>query len=431
MSLNRQDAAHLLRRAGFAALPKEVDRLVGMTRQAAVAAVVDFTDSPPTGPSGVGDPGRSWWDRYVTMSHHWYGRMVSTPTPLAEKMTLFWHGVWTSSISGSDHVSMMEQNLLLRRRALGGFADLAKAVAVSPAMLQYLSNDRNVKGRPNENFGRELLELFTMGAGTHTQDDVVASSRAWTGYGLEKVDGRPPVHRFFPDRHDTGMKTFLGKTAAFDGPSLIDEIVTGRGAQASARHLARRLWSFLAYPDPEAGVVDDVARRYTAGGHRVRELVRAVFLHDAFWSPRARTGLLRSPVEMHVAAMRHLGLAPGVYHPEWYDDRMGQRIYEPPNVGGWRGGASWLSTAATWAWDDCASHAMWKANEAGTLPDTRGLSPADAVSTACRHVGITQVSAPTRSAMEGLVTAFRAERHWGESQALTVMALISPEFRLA
>lgn len=432
MSLSRADAAHLLRRTGFAALPDEIDRLAGTSRQAAVTAVVDRPDAVPKAPAGVGDTSRTWWDRYVTMSHHWYGRMATTANPLAEKLTLFWHGVLTSSVRGSDHVSMLDQNLLLRRLGLGHFADLVNAVAVSPAMLQYLSNDRNVKNRPNENFGRELLELFTMGVGTYTQDDVIASSRAWTGHGLHRPSqGAPPVYRFHADRHDAGPKTFLGRTAHYDGPDLVREIVTGAGSHASSRHVARRLWSFLAYPNPEPAIVDAVADAYVAGGYRVRELVRAILRHDAFWSERARTGLLRSPVELHVAAMRHLGLAASTYHPEWYDAAMGQQLFEPPNVAGWPGGASWVSTSATWAWDDAASHAMWKANEARSLPETRALSPADAVTTACAHIGIARVSAPTRQTMQQLVTTFRSRRHWGEPQALMVLALLSPEFRLA
>lgn len=431
MTLSRHDAAHLLRRAGFAALPAEVDRLAGRSRDAAVSAVVDAPDVSVTGPAAHRDRERGWWERYVTMSHHWYERMVATPAPLAEKMTLFWHGVLTSSIEAADHESMMAQNLLLRRHALGGFAELVKQVAVSPAMLQYLSNDRNVKAHPNENFGRELLELFTLGVGNYDQADVLASSRAWTGHGMDRPEGRPPTYRFRPELHDAGPKTFLGRTASYDGPDIVDEVVTGRGRDASARHVARRLWTFLAHPDPDDAVVDAVARAYVASGCEIRELVRAVFLHDAFWSARARGGLLRSPVELQVAAMRHLGLTPGEYHPEWYDAAMGQRVFTPPNVGGWPNGAAWLSTSSTWAWNSAATHAMWKASEAGTLPDPRNASPADAVTAACAHVGITAVSTPTRAAMESAVSSLRSRRAWGERQMLCVLALISPEFRRA
>ena len=196
VSLSVSDAAHLLRRSGFGAKPQMIDELVSLgSRSKAVARVMDVSHNPVVSPpidfaKQVNDP----YAQEVTTGW-WLQRMASVPSPIEEKLTLFWHGHFTSEQSKVMDMGLMflQNHTVLRANALGGFGNLARAAAVDPAMLVYLDNWANTKGEPQENFGRELLELFTLGSGSYTEADVVAMARAWTGHGLTADHRALPV----------------------------------------------------------------------------------------------------------------------------------------------------------------------------------------------------------------------------------------------
>lgn len=424
--------AHLLRRAGFGATAAEIAALAPLDIKVIVERVVDPTRAVALAdPPLLADPGAGYWNRYVDMSSAWLERMrtAAVGDALVEKLTLFWHGHFCSSLDKvGDHQAMWNQNNLFRTRCLGSFRDLTQAVAVDPAMLRYLDNDRNVKGSPNENFARESMELFTLGVNQYTQDDVVAGARAWSGHGL----GKDKHYVFTANRHDGGAKTLFGITRNWDGPDVLDEILLGSKKETAARFIATKLWSFLAYPNPEPAVIDAVVAPYLASDLSIAALVKAMFLRREFYGPRAKGALVRSPIEYVVAGMKGAGLGCDVAHPEWWLEGMGQQPFYPPNVSGWRPNGYWISASAQWAKANFAGHLRWKANDAKqVLMGTERLAVGDAVRGALAQFGVDAPSASTIRAMEAWLATERRTTRWAERPNLVMLALLSPEAQLA
>jgi uncharacterized protein (DUF1800 family) len=424
------DVHHLMRRAGFGVTPAEAAALVWMDRDQLVESVLAAdTATPDVRPSFLDDASLSHWVKSVQLTWWWYDRMVTTSRPFHEKMALFWHGHFTSSAEKiSDIGWLYDQNRLFRASGRGRLLPLTQAMAVQPAMLTYLDNKDNVVGRPNENFARELMELFTLGVGEYTQDDVVAAARAWTGHGI--VSG---AYAFRSDRHDSGQKTFLGTTADWDGPGIISHILEGPKRATAARFIARKLWSFLAYPDPEPTVLDTITAAFLAADLDVTALARAIFLHDRFWSVEARNGLVRTPVEWIVAVMRATGFPANVVHPEWWDDGMGQEVFWPPNVSGWRPNGYWVSASAAAAKLRLARFLTWKLYESPLLRDTSNRTVAAAVQEAFDAFHIDAPAPATRAALEGWLTRQRQQPYqgWAEQPNLTTLVMLTPDLQMA
>lgn len=357
-------AAHLLRRAGFGGTPAEVRALHGQGLEGAVSRLVDYTSiaydpAPPALDPAVFEPlvrdqgeelgglkPAELMDRMEQerRSHQetrlwWIERMVESPRPLEERMTLFWHGHFTS---GAREVKrslfMFEQNQMLRRNAMGPFRELVLAVSRDRAMLVYLDNARNRKAQPNENFARELLELFTLGEGRYGEEDIKAAARAFTGWSLDREG-----FRFYRIAHDYGRKTFLGKTGAWDGEDIVDIILE---QPACAEHLARKLLTFFVEPEPDGALVAALAREIRRREYRLRPVMHTLLSSRAFYAPRARGALVKSPVDLLVGAARQFGLS---IHQLDQAERalanLGQTLMQPPNVRGWPGGPHWITTA--------------------------------------------------------------------------------------
>jgi uncharacterized protein (DUF1800 family) len=426
-----QAVAHLLRRSGFGGTPAQVAALTPLDITEIVERVLDTSKARPLPtPSIVTDDEADHWERYVAMVQAWFERMRVAPAPIVEKMTLFWHGHFTSSLDKvGSHTTLWQQNQLLRAKGLGSFVELTKAVALDPAMLRYLDNDRNRRGAPNENFARELMELMTLGVNQYTQQDVAEAARAWTGHTYDRETGR---YAFVPDRHDAGQKTIFGVTRAWTGPQLVDEILLGRKREVAARFLATKIWSFLAYPDPEPAVVDAIVKPYLATKDlQLEALLRAIFLRPEFYSVKARQGLVRSPIEYVVAAMRATNLPASVVHPEWWLEGMGQQPFYPPNVSGWRPNGYWISASAQWARSQFAGFVRWKGNDAKLDHGTVGMGPDAAVRHALRRFGVDHPSRTTVAAMSSWLAAERGTSRWAEQPNLTMLCLLTPEFQLA
>jgi uncharacterized protein (DUF1800 family) len=354
--------------------------------------------------------------------------MAPVGPALVEKLTLFWHGHFCSSLEKVGHQAIWNQNQLFRVMGLGSFRDLTQAVAVDPAMLRYLDNDRNTKGSPNENWARESMELFTLGVNQYSQDDVVAGAKAWSGHGLDK-DGR---YVFTANRHDFGAKTLFGITKAWNGPEVLDEITLGDKKQTSARFIATKLWSFFAYPNPEPAVIDAVVAPYLASNLSIAALLKAIFLRPEFYGPKAKGALVRSPIEYVVAAMKGTGLGCGIAHPEWWLEGMGQQPFYPPNVSGWRQNGYWISASTQWAKTSCAGFLRWKANEGtSVLAGTQALAAPAAVRRALAQFGVDTPSASTVKAMEAWLRQERTTTKWAERPNLIMLALLSPDAQLA
>lgn len=374
------------------------------------------------------DESNGYYQNFVSIVWFWLERCRTSHAPLVEKMVLFWHGHLCSALAKvPDRRSMFDQNQLFRTHGLGNFEDLVQRVSVQPAMLRYLDNDRNVAGSPNENFAREVMELFTMGIGHYSEDDVTESARAWTGHILDDAD----TYRFTPEAHDWNDKTIFGVTQNWDGPMVLRHIINGPKRDIVARFVATKLWSFLAYPNPEPGIIDAIAPAFASSGMEIKPLIRAILLHPQFRSERAKNGLVRSPIEYVVAAMRIAGLPCDVAHPEWTLRTMGQEPYNPPNVSGWKQNHYWITSSALWAKAKFANTIRWRLFALEELLDSSSKSPAAAVDAALNRFGITNPSAATRDAIIAYVANERHHTSWAERAGLLYLPLLTPEFQLA
>ena len=424
------DVAHLLRRAGFGGSHAQVAELARLDIHAIVDRVLDVRTAPPVVPPAVfADPLAGGYEQWVGMTHTWLERMRTSPAPIVEKMVLFWHGHLTSSIYKVEKPTRMWEQLdLYRSMGMGNVHDLVQAAAINPAMLRYLDNDTNVDGAPNENFARELMELFTLGVGHYTQDDVVAAARAWTGHGRDWKTGEYVFRR---ELHDGRVKSLFGIMKNWDGPDVITEILMGSKRDVAARFLVTKLWTFLAHPNPDPALVSELASRYLGSGMNITALLRAIFLRPEFYSVTAKRGLVRSPIEYMVAAMKGAELGCDVAHPEWWVEGMGQVPYSPPNVSGWRPNGYWVSTSATWAKIGFANHLRWKINETGLLRGIEGLPPAESVKAVLRQFGVDRAGPQTKAALERYVARERGSDRWAERPNLILLVLLSPEMHLA
>jgi uncharacterized protein (DUF1800 family) len=273
------------------------------------------------------------------------------------------------------------------------------------------------------------MELFTLGNGQFTEAEVVDMARAWTGHNLARDNEHYEWH---PTDHDNGAKRLFGITKNWDGPEALTEIVRGVRQPTCARFLAAKIWSFFAYPNPSTALVDELATGFIASGMNVKALLRIIFLHPDFRLPTTRTALVRSPVDYLVATIRMTGLPIGITHPEWWVEPMGQRLYAPPNVSGWKQNAAWISTSAQWAKGSHAGYVRWKANDAGLLATTGTMTPAAATQAAFDLFGINEPSPVTRQKIEAFVAGEQAaRRNWAIPPGLVALAMLSPDYQLA
>ncbi len=359
---DRATAAHLLRRAGFSAPPKELDRVVAQGFTATIdeltnfEAVDDFEMEAGLAAEAyeltrVNQNNRVLANGY-NMNRWWLYRMIHSRRQLLEKMVLFWHDHFATSISEVRFVRastgeplLMIQQDLFRRQALGNFKEMIREIARDPAMLLWLDNFQNIAEEPNENWSRELLELFTMGVDQYTQTDIQEASRAFTGWTFERnrrdLNNFDFEFEFVPQLHDFGQKTFLGRTGAWDGDDIIDIVFD---QDVVARFISRKLWEFFAYPEPSDQLISELARVFRESGYELRPLLSAVFRHPEFYSERSRRALMKSPTEMLVNFMREMELGKPSLLP-LYSGRMTQYLFAPPDVGGWTSGVGWVNTS--------------------------------------------------------------------------------------
>ncbi len=284
----------------------------------------------------------------------WLDRMIATPAPLQEKMTLFWHGHFTTAAiqKGVTPAEILAQNALFRSFALGNARELTQRVAVDPAMLKYLDNLHNEAAHPNENFARELMELYTLGIGNYTESDVREAARAWTGVRLRRLTDEVFVN---PRLHDDGSKTFLGRTGNFTGTDVVNIIF---GQPAAARFFATKLLAFFVYDDPEPELVTAVAGLLHAHDFELAPVLATLFSSNVFYSERAYRALVKSPVDFVVGSYRLFGVAQAAPATLAALQRMTQVLFYPPNVKGWAGGSAWINSSTVLARENFASALM-------------------------------------------------------------------------
>lgn len=343
-TLTREDARHLLARTGFGVSESDLDALQGLPRRQAVEILLAGLRSEPAVPaplslaryvplpsSGIDaavDDLRAWW----------FAEMLQTPSPLTERLVLFWHGYFATRLSRVPSPTLLfRQNLLLRRGGVTNFAQLLYAMTRDPALLLQLDASRNVAHAPDETLARAVLAHYTVGEGHFDDRDVVDVARAFTGWGVD-LDHGDFVRR--DALHDDGPKTVLGRTGRLTGDDVV-EILLGR--PETAESVARRFWLEFVSADPDPAEVSRAAAAFRLSGYEVRTLLRALLLGDAFWAPSSRGVLVRSPVELVVGTLRTFGARvpdTGVLAP--VAAALGQDLLDPPGISGWPGGMSWL-----------------------------------------------------------------------------------------
>ena len=328
----------LLRRAGFAVAPKELQRYQQLGWDGTLQELLhpELVDEDLDALLSRLQGNLLDLQNFEDVQTWWLYRMVQSKRQLLEKLTLFWHGHFAIANYKVGNPGMMHQHIeLLRAHALGRFDDMLMAVSKDPAMLIWLDGASNHRNVPNENYGRELLELYTLGIGNYDEDDVLAAARSFTGWNLRNNEF------FFDDnQHDAGDKTFLGQSGPFDGGDILRIVADD---SSTAQRIAGKLFTFYAYANPEPDVLAPLADAYTSSGHNIASLVEAILRSDAFLSDRSQFEHIKSPVEYVVGSVRLLGanvrereLVPALRN-------MGQEILNPPNVAGWPGDQYWVN----------------------------------------------------------------------------------------
>ena len=343
-------AAHLLRRAGFGGSSAEVQSASAAGLHAAVDKLLNFgPDLLPQSPDadltfGRGTPPAQQRAANVAIQLWFLNRCLQTTNPLQERMVYFWSNHFTGAVGGGATPAMLvNQYNLFRQYALGNFGELTHAVSRDPAMLFYLNGAQNNKRHPNENYARELMELFTLGVGNYSEDDVRESARAFTGWTVDRFTGEA---RFAPRLHDDGSKTFLGQTGDFNGDDIIGIILR---QPAAAQFVAHKFLRAFVYDDPEPELVNAAADLFRSSGYDVRALMSSLLRSNVFYSPRAYRALVKSPLELAIGTLKILGVSAVTTPVDGAISAMGQIPMRPPNVAGWPGGAQWLNQSTVLA----------------------------------------------------------------------------------
>jgi uncharacterized protein (DUF1800 family) len=361
--LTADQARHFLIRTGFAPTQGQVDAVTGQSAQAVVTQALaaakasktihpapDFVAQPPPIPYALlktkeeqqamrqqqmreGLELKTWWMR----------EMIESPTPLQERMALFWHNHFaTSQQKVIRSQAMWNQHQLLRANALGSFATLLHAVAKDPAMLVYLDGANSRREAPNENFAREVMELFSLGEATggggYSEQDIREAARAFTGWSIDRDSFS---FRFRPAFHDSAVKTVLGRTGNFDGDAVLDVMLA---QDAAARFIVGKLWKEFVSPVPDAKEVARIGQAFRASGYDIGTALREMLLSDAFWAADNPGSLVKSPVDLVVGTVRQFGFTYTDAMPfALKSAQLGQNLLVPPNVKGWPGYTDWIN----------------------------------------------------------------------------------------
>ena len=364
---NYPAAAHLLARAGFGGPPAEIEKLAALSPEQAVSRLLDYEATPDPLPPpewARPDPERAERARRARMAapeerrriqreeqqaqrRHlvelrgwWLQRMTAGARPLQEKMVLFWHGHFATSVEKvRDAYLMWRQNELFRRLATGNWLKLLVEAGKDPAMLIWLDQAQSRKQHPNENFARELMELFALGEGHYTEKDVTEAARALTGWSYDRLSQKFVERPFL---HDNGEKLIYGRRDNFDGESLMEWIVAQPQA---ARFITSKLWKFFAGSEPSERLATELAGRLRASGNEFKPVLRSIFLSEEFYSAEVMGNQVKSPVEWLVGSVRLLERPlPPALVCMGLTRSLGQDLFAPPNVKGWDGGVTWINT---------------------------------------------------------------------------------------
>ena len=377
----QEKIAHLLRRFGFGASESELAYYSKNGLSGAINALLDYEkveDVCDIDPMSFSN-GKNVVNMRV-IQNLFAMRLIGTMRPLEEKMTLFWHNHFATSSAKVDNAFIMHNHIgTLRKFALGRFNVLLEAISKDPGMIYWLDGQENVAEHPNENFAREVMELFTLGIGNYTEKDVQESARCYTGWtygrGLRANDTAPrrvDTFKFFLNRHDQGIKTVLGETGNLNGEEMLMLLCKQK---QTAKFVTKKLWSWFAYEEPEDALIDRLATKFYDSKLDIKVLVRSVMESPEFYSERAFRKVLKNPIDFTVSTIRQLGagqmmiqrIKDGIANPQVNEQNglnlplvralapaqtafsssksMGMELLAPPDVSGWRNGAYWITTS--------------------------------------------------------------------------------------
>ena len=421
--------AHLMRRAGFGEPREDIEARAAQDYEAVVEELLHPEDQPaiddellyrifPGYEGALGPP---------INQADWVYRMINTKRPLEEKMALFWHQLFATSNSKVDNPpELTRQIAMFREYGLGSYRDLLVELAKSPAMIFWLDNHGNHDGAINENWGRELLELFSLGEGNYSEEDIKEAARAFTGWTLAPKIPRNPMGRFYwkfeykAEDHDEGEKTFLGQTGNFNGQDIVDIIVS---SPASPRFLARHLYKFFVADEPQASnwsmtppkdsqAIELLVDAYNESRGDIRSILRVLFNSEFF--KNSRFTRVKSPAELIVGTVRmagsHAGFRPGFNNLAIECSWQGQELLNPPSVESWHTGTAWIDAGALMRRVNFASAVLGDTSLPGvkaiiTSVRSRGsLSPPEIVAACLDAVGPLEVSDATHAELLSLAT---------------------------
>ena len=408
-------------RAGFGATEREARRWARAGRAATLAWIVrgdgpaQLLGPEPSAQNRPLDPGNEFGHDVLW----WLDRMVRTTRPLEERLTLVWHDHFATT--GVESPLMLRQNRTLRERALGSFDALLRAVTLDPALQLFLSLAGSSKKAPNENFARELMELFTLGKG-YTESDVREAARALTGFVPVVQNGSVTGVRYDPERHDDGVKTLFGTTGALGWEDVLRLVAEH---PRHPRFLVTKLWEAFHHEPLDAATRRRLTRRYTRHGRRIRPLVAAILDHPALYSQLAAPPLVKSPVVYLAGMLRSTGR--GVDTDRWVGllASMGQLPFHPPSVAGWEGGSAWLNTNAMRARFMTANELLRDASIEDAGPD-----PGRQLAAARAATGATSVSRASRTTLRELAATLAPDDPVACQRALRHLLLTGPDAQL-
>lgn len=377
----KEEAAHLINRAGFGANPQEIQQWHALGRHQAVQQLLTMREkfddiAPPTSmepealaaelksrrealatfrgkAKGLNDEKKQEARREIIKQfqqkerrrgldaqHWWLERMRHSPDPLREKMTLFWHDHFATSVQKVKEPHLLfQQNQLFRQHALGNIQDLTQHVMRDPAMMLYLDLQTSKKGKPNENFAREVMELFTLGAGHYTEDDIREAARAFTGYQVNRIQGTAYQLKA---QWDDGQKTVIGQRGPWKGEDVVNILFQ---QPQCARFFATKLWEFFVTENPSTTTVDSLANTLRQSRYNVAPVLREIFASTAFYEPSVMHNQIKAPIVFYVQLLKQLEIEriPPIYSL-YVQNQLGQILYAPPNVAGWDWGKAWINT---------------------------------------------------------------------------------------
>lgn len=361
-------AAHLLNRAGFGGTPAEIKKLADLGLDGAVDYLVDYEKVPDPTPNPewakpepdrirhlvevnrTGTPEekrqlqqemqRMQRQRIMDLRGWWLQRMATGPRPLQERMTLFWHGHFATSFEKvRDAYYLWRQNDIFRRLATGNWKLLLLEMGKDPAMLIWLDQAQSRREHPNENFAREVMELFALGEGHYTEHDIAEAARALTGWSLDRQQQSYVYRPFF---HDNGNKTIFGQTGNFDGDDFIGMIVA---QPQSAKFITAKIWNYFAGDVPAPELNEALAANFRANGNNFAPFLHTMFRCEEFYSPNIVRNQVKGPVQWLIGSVRMLeNELPPTLVCEGMLRQLGQDLFAPPNVKGWDGGITWITT---------------------------------------------------------------------------------------